>query len=219
MPRPHYLILNAGGLRSLVATALLLQQSEPPRLTVLYIGDGRDNTATRRSFASRQCEHFGLGKLHEFALPQLYGMGLGRGRGGEPIGTLAAPQLLLAALAYTRASQAEQLIWPAAFNADHHAMAQATEQTTLCQHLAETESLPVPTLEAPLLELTDQQVLELGSQLQVPWHLAWSCLTATDQPCGSCAGCRRRHAAFEKAGLIDQPTTRAHLMAHSTSHH
>ncbi len=204
MARTHYLVLDGGGLRSLVSIGLLLERSEKPRLTPLYVDDGRDNTVVRADFARRQAEHFAIGRLHEMELSQLYGLGLGRGRGGEPIGSLAVGQLLLATLAYARANQAERVIWPASFNGESQAMARATEQMTLCEHLAEAEGLPMPEIEAPLLELSDQQVLELGSQFKLPWQLTWSCLATVDKPCGSCAGCRRRHAAFEKAGLVDR---------------
>lgn len=206
--RSHILILSAGGIRSLVATALMLARHEKPRMTPLYIHDGRDNAAARHEFARRQAEHFNLGKLHQLELPQLFGLHLGHGQGGEAIGTLAVSQLLLAGLAYARANQAETVVWPGSFNAEHNAVAKASEQLTLCEHLADAEGVPMPGIEATLLELTDQQVVELGGQLQVPWQLAWSCLTNPDKACGSCAACRRRKNAFEKAGIVDHPPQR-----------
>ncbi len=58
-------------------------------------------------------------------------------------------------------------------------------------------------IETPLLELTDQQVVELGGQLDVPWKLAWSCQFHGDKPCRVCDPCRRRQRAFDAAGVID----------------
>jgi 7-cyano-7-deazaguanine synthase in queuosine biosynthesis len=58
-------------------------------------------------------------------------------------------------------------------------------------------------METPLLELTDLQLLELGTHMQVPWNLAWSCDFGGESPCMACAGCWRRHAEFETAGLVD----------------
>lgn len=205
MTRTHLLILNAGGIRSLIATALMLARHDKPRITALYLNDGRDNAPARREFAKRQVDHFNLGRLHELELPQLYGLDLGHGHGGEAVGPLAVSQMLLAALAYARANQAERVIWPGCFNAEHAAIAKATEQMTLCQHLAEAEGVPMPELESTLIELSDQQVVELGAQLQVPWDLAWSCTTNPDKSCASCTACRRRKAAFDKAGIVDRP--------------
>ena len=51
--------------------------------------------------------------------------------------------------------------------------------------------------------VTDKQMIELGGQLDVPWHLAWSCRMHADRPCRVCAGCRRRIRSFESAGMSD----------------
>ena len=61
----------------------------------------------------------------------------------------------------------------------------------------------VPALEAPLLDLTDRQVMELGMQLDVPWALAWSCDLEGPAPCRVCAGCRRRQEHFAAVRLRD----------------
>lgn len=190
-------------MRSLVATALTLANHEGIRLTLLYIHDGRDNAITRREHVRHQAGHYGIGRVTEIDLPHAYGHGHGRGPGGEPMGTLVPPRLLLAALAEARWQQAEQLIWPLSVNAETRAMAKASEQLQLCRYLAETEGTPMPELTAPLLEMSDQQVVELGAQLQVPWQLAWSCFEQAEHPCRTCTACRRRKAAFEAAGIVD----------------
>ena len=122
------------------------------------------------------------------------------------MGTLTRPQLLLAAVAEARHQQAEAVVWPVSLNGDSAAIALATEQAVLCEHLAEAEvdtAGQTPRIETPLAEMTDQQVIELGSQLGVDWKLAWSCNRAGEQPCMACAGCRRRSQAFDKAGVVD----------------
>lgn len=201
--RSHILILSAGGIRSLVATALMLARREKPRITTLYFNDGRNLADIRREFAQRQAEHFNLGKLHQLEFTQLFGTQPDRGQGNGAIGSLVVGQMLLAAVTYARANQAQTVIWPGCFDSEHNAVAKASEQLALCQHLVEVEDVPMPNIEATLLELSDQQVIELGGQLQVPWQLAWSCLTNPDKACGSCAACRRRKNAFEKAGIVD----------------
>ena len=203
MPSQHVAILNSGGLRSLVATALTCSSGEKLRITLLHVLDGRENTATRLEYVRRQAEFFSIYHVHEIKMPHLFGHGFGKSPTGEPMGTLASAQILIAALGHARFNQAEKIIWPASFNCEPKAMAKATEQILLCEHLAQIEGSPMPALNDPLLEMTDQQIIELGGQLQVPWRLAWSCTNQNKSPCRTCPACRRRKNAFEKAGVID----------------
>lgn len=201
MAGTHVLILSSGGLRSLVATALMAQDADRPRLMLLHVVDGRDNAVTRLEFVRRQADHFRITRIGELDLTHLYGQGLGPD--GEPIGTLVNPQILLAAITQARLGQCERVIWPVSCNVDVKTIASAMERMLLCEHLADLEAVPMPSLVAPLLELSDQQIIELGGQLDVPWALAWSCLRQGDQPCRACPACKRRQLAFEKSGMVD----------------
>lgn len=205
----HLMLLHNGGLRSLVASALLLAEDPSPRLTFLNIDDGRETRRIRRQHVRRQAEAFGVTRMTELSMPHLLGHGYGRAPDGEPLGMLTRPQILFAALAEARYQQAEAVIWPVSVNADGHQGAQATEQVVLCQHLAEAEAEQQPRIETPLIEMNDQQVIELGSQLGVDWKLAWTCTRPGDLPCMACAGCRRRAQAFDQAGVIDTQIERA----------
>lgn len=202
-PNPHVMVLNNGGLRSLVATALLLAEDPTPRVTLLHIDDGRESRATRVTHVRRQAKHLGITRVTELSIPHLYGHGYGRMPDGGPMGVLARPQLLLAALAEARHQQAGTVAWPISVNAQTRAAAQATEQAMLCEHLAQTEQEPAPRIDTPLAEFTDAQVIELGGQLGVDWTLAWCCTRPGERPCRACGGCRRRHTAFDRAGIVD----------------
>lgn len=203
MPIPHTLILHSGGPRSLVATALAIENDEKTRLSLLNIHDGRDNAQYRLDHAHRQAEHFNITRVYQIDLPHLYGHGQGKDPDGAPMGPLVAPQMLLAALASARLNQARRVIWPAAFNADVNAVANATEQTILADQSGDSDLGDAPRIDTPLLELSDRQVIELGEELKVPWALSWSCLGSAELPCRACPGCRRRKAAFQAAGVID----------------
>ncbi len=203
MPTPHALILHSGGPRSLVATALAIENDEKTRLSLLNIQDGRDNARHRLDHVHSQAEHFNITRVYELDLPHLYGHGQGKGPDSEPMGPLVAPQILLAALASARLYQAARVIWPASFNADFSAVAKATEQTILADQSGDLDIGDAPHIDTPLLELNDQQVIELGEELNVPWALSWSCQGSAELPCRACPGCRRRKAAFQSAGVID----------------
>lgn len=203
MAAPYTIILNGGGLRSLVASALVRGETQKQRLGAIHLVDGRPNGGLRLTHAQRQAEQYRLGGLVELDAPHLFGHGHGRQPDGRPMGALVTAQMLLAGLEHAWLVQAERVVWPGSCGGDARLMAQVTEQIELCDHLADLELEARPRVEAPLLEMTDQQLVELGAQLQVDWTLAWSCLLAGEAPCHACSSCRRRKAAFEKAGLID----------------
>ena len=58
-------------------------------------------------------------------------------------------------------------------------------------------------IEAPFVELNKADVVRMGTELNVPYELTWSCYEGGDKPCGVCGTCRDRAAAFEANGLTD----------------
>ncbi len=212
MSRPHILALSSGGLRSLVAAALVARETPAPRLTLLHIVDGRENQPARRRHLHLQADWLGCKAVAELSLPHLYPKDATRDAEGQPVGHLVRPQVILAALAKARAMEVRRVLYPGSSPSDPDTQVTTTtlaEQIQLCEHLAMAEPAPAPTLEAPLLELTDAQIIQVGEQLSVPWHAAWSCQLNSNVPCRACRGCHRRRKAFEATHIID--TQRAAL--------
>ncbi|MEM6459328.1 MAG: 7-cyano-7-deazaguanine synthase [Planctomycetota bacterium] len=206
--RPHVMLMHAGGLRSLVATAATLHRAEAVRLTLLHVHDGRDTAAIRLEHVRQQADHFGLTALHELDLGSLYAGAAAVDPDGRPHATLGHARLLLAALAHAADHRAAELVWPIAVNQDTAATARAHEQVLLTQQLLEcdppaADAGRLPGVTTPLLDLSDRQVVELGAGLGVPWDTARSCLTRSQRACGACVACRRRSAAFRAAGVVD----------------
>ena len=56
---------------------------------------------------------------------------------------------------------------------------------------------------APFLCQTKADVVKVGLELGVPYHLTWSCYERGDIPCGKCATCLDRAKAFELNGVRD----------------
>ncbi len=56
---------------------------------------------------------------------------------------------------------------------------------------------------APFVSWTKAEVVKKGLELGVPYELTWSCYEGGEQPCGVCATCIDRIAAFEKNGVKD----------------
>lgn len=62
-------------------------------------------------------------------------------------------------------------------------------------------------IHAPLLQMNKTQIIQRGSELNVPFELTVSCYQAATggQACGVCDSCILRHRAFVEAG-VDDPT-------------
>lgn len=58
-------------------------------------------------------------------------------------------------------------------------------------------------LAAPFAHLNKAGVVARGLELGAPYHLTWSCYVGGERPCGECATCRDRAAAFAANGVPD----------------
>ena len=63
-------------------------------------------------------------------------------------------------------------------------------------------------LAAPFARLNKAAVVARGLELGAPYHLTWSCYAGGDYPCGECATCRDRAAAFAANGVPDPALSR-----------
>lgn len=201
-PPTRSLILASGSLRSLVCTATTLSTIEPGRVVLYHIRDGRGNAGVRRQYAKRQADFFKISRLVEVDMPMIKTTQNTQPHPGQDY-ALSRAMIVLAGVAYAVDAGIERVIWPAQFNNDHQLIGRTTEQAVLVEHLAQLEKENAPTIDLPILDLTDAQLIELGSQLEVPWALAWSCDGHGDRPCLSCASCVRRRQAFQIAGIVD----------------
>ncbi len=58
-------------------------------------------------------------------------------------------------------------------------------------------------VEGPLVGLHKSDIVKLGTKLNVPYNLTWSCYEGHDKACGKCGTCIDRKKAFEINGLKD----------------
>jgi 7-cyano-7-deazaguanine synthase len=59
------------------------------------------------------------------------------------------------------------------------------------------------TVVTPLIHLSKAQIVREGLRLGAPFHLTWSCYTASEEACGRCESCRLRRKGFGEAGAGD----------------
>lgn len=58
-------------------------------------------------------------------------------------------------------------------------------------------------IKAPFVNKSKADIVKIGLDLNVPYHLTWSCYEGNDKPCGKCGTCLDRQEAFLKNGVID----------------
>ncbi|MFW6030938.1 MAG: 7-cyano-7-deazaguanine synthase QueC [Halanaerobiales bacterium] len=58
-------------------------------------------------------------------------------------------------------------------------------------------------IEAPLVNLSKAETIELGLKLNTPYHLTTTCYRGGEKACGTCPSCRLRLKAFEELGIED----------------
>ena len=70
-------------------------------------------------------------------------------------------------------------------------------------------------LVAPFSGVNKAAVVACGLRLGVPYHLTWSCYEGGDRPCGTCATCLDRAAAFSANGVSDPLDSRFQEETHA----
>jgi 7-cyano-7-deazaguanine synthase len=71
-------------------------------------------------------------------------------------------------------------------------------------------------IETPVIHLSKPDIVRRGEELQVPFHLTWSCYQEEDVACGVCDSCALRLRGFQLAGIDDPlPYREKPVYAHS----
>lgn len=58
-------------------------------------------------------------------------------------------------------------------------------------------------IKTPIIKLKKSEIVQRGQELQVPFHLTWSCYKSENEACGVCDSCALRLRGFAKAGFQD----------------
>jgi 7-cyano-7-deazaguanine synthase len=221
MAKDLALVLNSGSVNSLVTTALAAQRF---RLVMLHAEiDPMPGSRVRAAF-DLQASHFKPYREHTLSMPYLAAVA-GTSQ-AQQSGAIAAdprqavpvaPQvlellpLMAAAARYAAHYNAASIflglrigIGRAGDKGGAEELAQATEYVQIWNELL---NLPCGLAEldvvAPLLELEQWQVIDVGTQAGAPFEKTWSCVEELSDPCWACRGCRARQSAFQQAGKPD----------------
>ena len=192
------LLIDEGDLPSLTA---LTMQPERAQLVLWHQSDD-EASAERRLHVVRQHERLSGGEL---LLTTAW---------SEPGGSAAAPRRLRRGLVLAQASIVASrhgcghIVWPVQVGDDPAAVCEAVDTATCIMELAEAEVESGErrqgrgiTIDLPLVDLTEAQVVDLADDAGAPMRGFWPCQEGGAEPCGRCGECRRWSAGFAEVGL------------------
>lgn len=218
-------VLLSGGLDSTTCLALALQNYEPGEVLALNMFYGQKHDREMQS-ARDVAKHYGvelmeldlspifaksdcsLLKASTVAIPEGSYAEQQKEHPGKPVSTYVPFRngLMLAAAASIAVSVGAQIIYYGAHadDAAGNAYPDCTPYFSAAMNNAVYEGTGGQViLHAPFIERTKADIVELGTKLDVPYELTWSCYAGGDHPCGKCGTCIDRQKAFEANGLVD----------------
>lgn len=210
MPKELAIVLSNGSINSAVVAALAAQKYRPVMVHVDAYGTA---TRARRAY-DQQVGHFKPYREHTVALPLLTTLAQAHPR-TPMVDPRVVPEVtpklvallpvvgLAMSLAVHYSAQAVYLGLRVGTDGDE--LARATEWNQVWNELLQLAcGLSSIELMLPLLELDPWQVVDLGVQVSAPLDMTWSCDEPdAPEPCGRCAGCLARDAAFLRAAKPD----------------
>jgi 7-cyano-7-deazaguanine synthase len=212
MAKAAAVVLSSGGLHSLVSAALAAREY---RVALLHINDGRPTHKQAAAAFEKQIAHFKPIKswqvegsfMRQMSLPPETA-GLVHATCSDPYAGLLPTrelQFLAIAAGYARQMRATAIFWGAQLEQKQsEALARNIEMVQLFNQMMDIASPDCSlVLRTPLMGLEDQQVIELGYQMGVPFAASWTCQMPLEHPCMSCPACARRTRSFRGAQLGD----------------
>lgn len=213
MAKASAVVLSSGGLRSLVTSGLGAREY---RVGMLHLKDGRLAGKQALEAFERQTAHFKplkswiveAGYLRQMSLPpETAGIVNTTGSDGQAaLVPLRELQFMTVAAGFAQQIRANVILW----GVQHEPRAaeqlsRIVEIVQVMNQLLELLSPEAPiVVKTPLMGLEDQQVIELGYQMGLPFNASWSCqMPNNETPCMSCPACARRIRAFRAAQLAD----------------
>lgn len=131
--------------------------------------------------------------------------------GGAPVSTYVPYRngLFLSSAASVALSNGCEKIYYGAHADD--AAGNAYPDTSIAFNKAITDAIRIGSGEeleivAPFIDKTKAQVVEMGSKINVPFELTWSCYEGHEKACGTCGTCIDRLKAFRLNRLTDPIT-------------
>ena len=211
MAKDLAIVLNNGSINSAVATALAAQRH---RLVMLHVEAVQQSGSRMRAAYDMQVSHFKPYREHTLPMPYLAAFqsaGMNMAAASDPRTQMAVATqviellpLIAAAVRFGVQYQSAAIYLGLRIGINSDELAQATEYVQIWNEMIQMPCAQTDLeLIAPLLELEQWQVVDLGMQVAAPFERTWSCSEDGSEPCWACRGCRAREAAFVQAGKPD----------------
>lgn len=187
------LIIDRGDLPSLTALALEPQ----PEQVILWHPMGTDAAArSRKRVCETKTKRLGVRRLLTSA-PYILGL-----PDMPPPVELHQVSMLIQASTIANQLKCSRIIWPKQVGPDFEQMGELMDRANLVVDLAGNGDLGRgPSIDLPLVDLTDEHLVDLLEESGCPLDLFWPCDGGESSPCGACRGCTRWIAAFEVMGV------------------
>lgn len=209
MAKDLAIVLNNGSINSAVVTAIAAQKYRP--IMVLADTATEQNGRMRAAF-DQQVAHFK--PYRDYSIPMSFTTAgkpqaetaFADPRQIAPLGPQMLDFLPLVATAVRLAAhhQTAAVYIGMRVGSGTEELTQATEYIQIWNELVQIPcGQPELEILTPLLELDPWQVIDTGINIGAPLDRTWSCVEESNEPCGSCKGCRNREAAFQQAGKAD----------------
>ena len=203
MPRLCTLLIDYGDFPSLVAATIL---SRPDEAVILHPRGHDAGAAGREAAAMRHGEVLDVGGFLVDGIPEP----VGGGSMSDPQRNEAlddACVLMRAAAAADRLG-CSKILWPRQEGPDAERIGQAVQRANLVADVVQVGAGGTSTrrlvIDLPLVDLTDQRLVDLADEGGAPMRAFQPCSAGggtTATPCERCDGCRRWQAAFDAAGV------------------
>lgn len=190
------LLIDDGGLAALTLAAI---QPTGTRFLVLEPDGPHPARPRRAAMVQRHLEHIDL-IAHEILPPPPAQIT------GPAYRLLDAYTLILAAGA-ARTHGLSRILCPFHVGHDVEAIGEVIRQVdALTDLLGQSASDPESSgdeliVDVPLVDLTDEEIIKLADDADLPLELFWPCETGEPQPCRNCAACQRWREAFSSLGI------------------
>lgn len=218
--RAEAVVLASGGLDSCVATALTVIRCGAAAAAMLHISYGQRTAAREEQAMTAIARRLGVSRRLVIPLPGLGAMGgssltdsdlpLPDGAGGDgmiPSSYVPFRNTVLCSLAvaWAEALGASRVVL-GAVQSDRAGYPDCrAEYIEALNRLVTAGTRPGTGIEvqAPLIAMSKEEIVRLGTRIGAPLELSWSCYGLEDRACGRCESCRSRLEGFRAAGLTD----------------
>jgi hypothetical protein len=207
MPRLCTLLIDYGDFPSLVAATIL---SRPDEAVILHPRGHGAGAAGREAAALRHGEVLDVGEFLVDGIQEINAGSVGGGSMADPhrIEALDDACVLMRAAAAADRLGCSKILWPRQVGPDADRIGQVVQRASLVADVVQVGADGASTrrlvIDLPLVDLTDQRLVDLADEGGAPMRAFQPCSAdggSTAIPCERCDGCRRWRAAFDAAGV------------------